>query len=413
MNPVLNTLPISNSSSELALRNPEEFPEALKSTLNLITINEVPRVVGSAAYSSHHYPSDVDVFEKVTVNLSREDALNFYTDQFKNIMQRLLVNSRNVKYNDFKAGIDSRFDIEIPDSSTTELRQRAAIGLAREIDLPAEDFYDLYKFANDINKYRQVLYNLKVLRWTPLEVIQGFKYLFDGKIITLSEALAMNTIVKLDVIAWVSGRFQSVEALYNLRYTDPSGKIVDFNPLGNYVQGLLEDIEKYSSGKNYSPLKVIKRMWSLSRVTKCEDLLRVLTPLLRSDIAALNQIKSDAEVLSDMIYKELTYQQATQLFSEILTFHKRAANHLSGEAYSDFEQLIDLAFPLWILWMAGQDVSGELKVLLDEVQNILSLVINNGSEGFLQELSRLNITCRNPYFREAGGLSAESIYRQV
>lgn len=409
-------VPSSESSQEVLIRDPKEFSEPLRMALDQITINEVPRVVGSAAFLVHRYPSDVDVFEKVTVNLSREDALNFYVDQFQNIMERILVNSKEIKFSDFKAGVDSRFDFDIPDTSTVDQRRRAAVTLAREIDLPEMTAIKLYKRADDIEKYREVLRDLKTLRWTPNEIIQGYKYLIDGTKITLKEALEMNTIVKLDVIVWISGRFQSVEAFYNLRYTDPAtGKTTDFYPLGNYVRSLLEDIEKYSGKKYYSPLKVAKRLWSLSRVTQCEDLLTALSPLMGSDMAALNQIKSDAEVLQNLIrINDLTNNQIIQIFLEILTFHKRAANHLSGDNYQKFEQLIDLAFPLWEMWKSGRGFDTyRLNNLLSEVQKLLKPIINQRSEEFLRQVDRLNITCRNPRFREVQGFPTSSPYNQA
>lgn len=410
MNSTSNPASLVTSSQELLMRDPNEFPESLKMVLDLITLNEVPRVVGSAAFLAHRYPSDVDVFEQITVKLSREEALDFYADQFKNIMQRIMVNSKDIKYNDFKAGIDSRFDIDVPDNSTSEQRSNAVIGLVKEFDLSSKVLSNLFQSSNDINKYRQEIYNLKILRWTPQEIIQGYKSLIGDKIVTLKEALSMNAIVKLDVIAWVSGRFQSIEAFYNLKYNDPStGSVIDFHPLGNYVQGLLQDIEKYSAREHYSPLKVAKRMWSLSRVVQCTDLTDALTPLLQSDVAALNQIISDAEVLQSLIKKDLTNKQAMQIFSEILTFHKRAANHLFGDTYKDFEQLIDLAFPLWIC----RDMGNRLSNLLNEIHNILRPVINSRSEEFLQQVERLNITCRNPRFQDIQSLPISSVYSQV
>ena len=401
------------NSKELLIRDPENFPEQLKLALDLITINEDSNVVGSSAYKIHKYPSDVDVFESVTVDSSRDKALDFYVNQFKNIMQRLIVYSKYVKVNDFKSGIDSRFDISIPDNSTIYQRRKAVVALSNILDIPDTVVVNLYKSASNAENFREELRYLKTIRWTPEEIIKGCTQLIDGKTITLKEALSMNAVTKLDVITWISGRYQSVEAFYNLRYNE-LGQIKEFNPLGNYVQGLLEDIEHYSSKDNYTPLKVAKRLWSLSRVIECNELTNALNPLMSLSVAALNQIHADAEVLSDLLKQKLSHKEITKVFLELLTFHKRAANHLSGESYHKFQMLINTVFPIWKNWKHSRELqTNKLKVILKNVMNILQSIINKEASKFLSELRRLNITCRNPRFRIVDALNTPSVYTQI
>ena len=82
-----------NENFGISMRDPESYPDKLKFVLDLITFNEIPRVVGSYAYTTHKYPSDVDVFERVIVNLNAEEAGVFYESQFKIIFEKLLINS--------------------------------------------------------------------------------------------------------------------------------------------------------------------------------------------------------------------------------------------------------------------------------------------------------------------------------
>src|SRR5579872_3314698 len=76
------TVPAGNVLN-LRIRSPEDYPGKLKRILDLITFNETPKVVGSYAYLNHRYPSDVDVFDKVVLNLNKNDAANFYAQRFK------------------------------------------------------------------------------------------------------------------------------------------------------------------------------------------------------------------------------------------------------------------------------------------------------------------------------------------
>ena len=80
-----------NSDSILHQRDPEHYPEELKTILQRLTINETPKVVGSTAYAQHKYPSDVDVFEKVITDLPRNEALRFYADHFMRVAQIIVM----------------------------------------------------------------------------------------------------------------------------------------------------------------------------------------------------------------------------------------------------------------------------------------------------------------------------------
>ena len=88
---------ISNGNVDLTIRDIESYPDKLKFLLDLITFNEIPKVVGSYAYTTHKYPSDVDVFERVTVDLLADEAASFYESQFKIIFGKLLINSKKKK----------------------------------------------------------------------------------------------------------------------------------------------------------------------------------------------------------------------------------------------------------------------------------------------------------------------------
>ena len=336
-------------------RDPEHFPDELKFLLDLITINEVPKVVGSYAYKNHRYPSDVDVFERVTVKLNKENSAEFYANSFRNIFQKLTL-CQQFYINDFKAGKNL-------------------------LDEP--------------------------IRWTRSEVLEGYK---SG--LLLKEALMQEAVVKLDVIAWISGKFQSVEVFYSLRFFDEiNGTFKEFYPMKDYVKSLTDDINKYASKEYYNPLKVIKRLWSLSRIKNCNDLVFAIDPLLSSDTAALNQLKSDIEVLIDLnlqIYTRIKnqinligpaesertlryYDSINKMFLQILSINKRLSNHTHIEAIS----LTDQIFKYWVNYskiglLDFQFIENQLKKLVTELQD----KINTESEKYLQMVESMNIKCQ-------------------
>lgn len=391
---------------QIRAKNPSQFSDQLKFVLDQITINENPKVVGSSAYTVHKYPSDVDVFEQVFVEAqSKEQALTFLTNSFQTMAKRLIIQKEKIFMNDFKAGLDERFDVEIPEEELA--RQQLVVDLGNKYNLNHKTVKKLFCAASNKNAFEEHLRQLKVLRWSLEELIAGVKTLIGHHKITLKDALDMNTIVKIDTIAWISGRFQAVEAFYNLNWINEDGEIKPFQVLNNYVEGLLADIEKYSSPENWSPLKVIKRTWSLSRVIKCQDMLEALNPALSSDAAALNQINSDAEILMELLKnKNLTQEQKDHIFVETLTFIKRAHNHLHNhpQVEEEYYQTVSKAYDIY------DNKEDNLEEILEKSRKILMPVINQTSQRFLEEINNLNITCKNPRFQDETGLQFPSIY---
>jgi len=414
---------MEENSSEVLIRDPQHYPENLKVTLNLLTINQNPQVVGSAAYMNHKYPSDVDVFEKVTVRLSRENAIQFYADQFKNILQKVVVDSQ-VYYLDFKAGQDYRFNVPISPDSIVE-----RIALVQQLKplLTNEEQQTLIELVPNYEKFKEALRQHQVIRWTPEEVIQGYKLLPGNAYINFSDAIGQSTIVKLDVLTWIQTRFQSIEVFYNLQYIDPeTGALVEFYPLGSYRGGLIESIQKYSSEEYYNPLKVAKRLWTLARITECGDLLRALNPLIGSDAAALNQIDTDAEILIDFIFKSYTlpktgflnaydynwsFETIQNIFTELLGFRKRLANHLDGPKFAVLSNVNDTFFEIWLQWQKTGIVNrGAIIERLYFMRKELKDEIVLRSQNFLDEINKTGITCPNPEFSEITAVQVQSAY---
>lgn len=415
---------------EVLVRDPENYPESLKVTLDILTINERPQVVGSAAYLNHKYPSDVDVFEKTTVKLPRDAALKFYADQFQNIMQKVVVDPQ-IFYLDFKAGEDYRFDVFVPDDNTAEsisARKNIVEDFSRKGLLSPNDEIELTDVIDNYEKFREKLRQHRVLRWSPEEVIRGYKNLPADRYITLARALSQPSLTKLDTVTWIQTRFQSVEVFYNLRYLDPeTDTVVELYPLGSYKQSLLESIEKYSSPSYYNPLKVAKRLWTLARITNCIDLLRALNPLIGSSAAALNQIDADAEILIEFISKSYTlpktgylnaydyywsFHTVRNMFMELLGFQKRLLNHLDDESFRKVTGVIDEFFDIWLEWQKSGTLNrGAILLRLQQIRKILKDKILELSQEFIEALDEMNITCPSFLYQEIDAVRVRSPYQ--
>lgn len=420
---ILKSAAYDGNILKLRVRSPEDYPGKLKRVLDLITFNEIPKVVGSYAYLNHKYPSDVDVFDKVVLNLNADDAATFYAQKFMNVMEILLVSHPNILIMDFKIGEDLLIK-KIYDNFDT-LNNR--IQLSKLLDsAQVEEIY-----SNDNPK--ETLRNYVVLRWSPEEVLLGVKQLPRGRKLTLVEAIKQPSIVKLDITTYISDRYMSVEVFYNLGYKEGTGgaggaggtlksnvkKDVSFYPLGDYAESIIKDIDKYSdvNSKLYAPLKVAKRLWSLSRIANCESLFDSLAPLIMSDAAALNQIKSDLEIVSDIInleplnFKTLTVLNgASEIYKvhsklayvdilervtvEILHCSKRMSNHMSYEKYRSLDPSFTMIFNEWALYK----VNGSYNVkkvthIMEELGNILKKEISLQASNYLLSIIKFRATC--------------------
>jgi hypothetical protein len=421
----------------VTVRNPDQFPEHLRRVLDIVTINETPNVVGSAAYSNHKYPSDVDVFEQVTTYGTLDEATDFFSKRFRDIIRKVLVDS-SIHFSDFKAGEDRVFFLP-PDTPPKVCRARI-----RELYwkgyLSKEEAQRLLDVSDDPPEFFDKLREFRVLRWTPDEILLEKKLLrspvirdsnrkiigIEDRVLTLSDALKNPTVTKLDVVSWIAGRFQPVEVFYDLRYTPISTAApISLYPLNSYVESLLQDIEKYGSVRNYQPLKLIKRLWILSRITNCRDMVEALNPILGSDAAALNQIVSDIETLWHLIElpvpgvvpgslrsdvktsesKWLSNVDIQNIYLEVLGFGKRWNNHHGA---ARFDNDLQDVFWSWYHWSKTGIFNRELLEQYFNKWDIdLTKRIRLLSETFYQAILKMNITCTNPRFSNMRGASAK------
>lgn len=394
------------------IRDPEDYPEKLKFSLEQITINEVPKVVGSTAYLQHKYPSDVDVFENVTVTRNREDAALFYSKQLQNIVQKININDK-LYFIDFKIGEDPRYKFDITNTTETE-RKSITYNLYRNKLIDEDDYVKLMKHTslNDIQKFNMILRKYKVLRWSPSEVLSGRKILRKNVFITLNDAINQNTLIKLDVVTWITSRYLSIEVFFDLKYIEDD-TIKAFHPLESYRESLLTAIQYYSMKENYNPLKVAKRLWSLSRIIDCSSLMEAINPLLRSDPAALNQVVADIETITLMLKNKYNNHYSKididRMFLQMLGFQKRISNHSNDTAL--IETITQKLYNIWndynITYNNVKEdevkeliLLSELRCYIDEIISLLNVLdvnlrskIFDQSKEYIEELQNKDIVC--------------------
>lgn len=381
--------PRQNRRPEPKLR--EEVPEQLGYVLNMISLTENPHIVGSAKYQSHKYPGDIDVFEKVVSKSGREEALVEFSSLLSNV-GKLISIEPTVELTDFKCGHDMRFKHSPQHSHEDFLRHLRSKNLITKEELECKlNHLD----RGEIDHVEKFLHELSTVRWSLPELIMGCKKLRGNVELKLWEALSMNSITKLDAATWFNSRIQSVEIFYMFSYTE-NGKVQSLYTMEDYARSIAADILKY---KSTNPLKTMKRLWSLSRYTKCQNLVNALEPVFSSDVAALNQIRADIEVIKLLHMKH--HLILPKLLIECLEFKKRLYDHLEPEEYQQFEGWIEHMYILWGNLHMSKHVKYEnfdcksFHKILDKIDQTLQPLIDKRAWEFYEKIMEGTPLCNN------------------
>nr|VAV82181.1 hypothetical protein GUARANI_2 [Guarani virophage] len=302
----------------------ESYTNEQVENIRLLSVTADPtqmaRPFGSATYRIQKYPGDLDLQEEFFDCCTMEHVVKKFAKKLQDVVKR--INKSKLHYfSEFKAGVDSRYDINIgkikdgiytPSLNLTDkIKRLYGKGLLND----KEHETLMRALSNEVlggDEYDVVNYTLrerKVLRWTDEEVLKGQKKLPKNKIISLSNALKAKSNVKIDMIAYVNDQFVEVTNFYILILINPdSGTLdtinFDFDYLDDQVLGKQYDIQikdevqkLYYSNMYYSPFKMVKRMWAYSRSFRMMDDVNTLLPIVGGNISLLYQIVSELNTI--------------------------------------------------------------------------------------------------------------------
>ena len=197
-------------------REIKDYTDTLQKIFNDMTITHKYKILGSASLKAIRYASDFDINEDI-------DGYDFKTlaRKFKHIFKNAYIEPY-LYITDFKAGVD------------------------------------------DDNE---------PLRWSYDDIMRGRK----GNI-TLEEALKMDAVVKLDMIAIVDNRICELSNNFFIKQKRPDPK-----------KSLRDDIKELKLENNY--FKALKRVFSLREVEKKSN--KKLIDYFNTDVGLANKVKSD------------------------------------------------------------------------------------------------------------------------
>jgi hypothetical protein len=279
---------------------PSGYPSDASEVLRVMsfTNGKNVRIVGSMSLRSQIYAGDYDATEVVDAIGTRQLVVRDLVKKFKQIIKEL--NSLpNTYIGDIKSGsieewiiIDEEYNYE---KSINQLEK-----LHKEGIITSDEYHDGKKrIKHDVSKLELLAlrrdFRPNIIRWTPRDVMLGFKILKDKRKFTLAEAFQTPTITKLDVVSWVQ----------NNRFTDFS-MLYHFKNNGRTMNHVVVDIEK-SIRENIFVLhhegnyfKMAKRVFALAKFKGYIDVLEKLSPLFNGDVGRLYMVYGDIGTLESL-----------------------------------------------------------------------------------------------------------------
>lgn len=193
-------------------RKIEDYNNALRDVLNLMSITRKYKVIGSANLRTSEFIQDYDIDSMFKTKGNEEKILDSLTAKFRRIFSDAYKNPA-LFITDFKCGYDPSY--------------------------PEDD--DRFK-----------------LRWDKQDIKNGYKIIGNGQKKFFQECILEKTKMKLDMIYLLNGEFIEMSEMYRLNIN--GRKNYDDS---NIEKELKQEIEKYKKEGNY--FKVLKRKFSLAK----------------------------------------------------------------------------------------------------------------------------------------------------
>ncbi len=332
----------------LEQRNPKYYTDLEKRIIDLFTIgdNAIVVPIGSFTFAIQKYPSDIDINETITIH-GTKDIPRFIQD-----LQRLI-------------------------KKIQDLENLEAKGVNRGI-MPLQVFFSDFKAGSYISADGEE----KGIKWTADEILEGYNKEHN---ISLEHAIYYpnkNSVIKLDVIVLAEDRIIEASTFFVLEF-EHEYKGRKYANLPNnffmaYINTLKKEILKYSSGASNGRhevklLKSIKRLWSLARLERNFQILRLLKDIIDSNVSLLGQINADIETIELLLEKyEMTPDIKESLIQILNAFLKKLSTIADIELPREIFECIERAKEL----LLGGDDNLMLEVLgfvHDKILNVINL----------------------------------------
>lgn len=351
----------------------------------LLTISEDDAtLLGSFTFRSSRFPGDIDIHEDLVKCCSADDVAETFVYAIRRIVIEILTTPLTY-FMELKAGLDERYNINTRNKQLiTTLFENSLINNNEEKTLLDPNISDEVK--------KDVLRKHMVLRWSDDDILNTMKLLPGYNIITLNDAVKMDSPVNIEIITYLNGRFVEASNFFGLMYEDEEGNTHVMNiPEESYtdfenffIKELKDSINKLLTSKlMYNPFKALKRMWSLARFTDDSAKVRLLFPMVSGNYSSIYQIKGDISTLVKLLEKiGLTRDETSELLlKELLNMKDRISYvlELDNSYLEVFNNTIDEIVNTF--YAAEVD---ETIVKMKKIEKSLKEIINPVAEKFIK-----------------------------
>lgn len=339
--------------------------------IELITFSDNTDPVGSFKYKVHKYPGDIDIFEPVKICCNRNQATEKITTELRNIANKVK-RSKTVFWGDFKAGIDYELKPKADTSSSDYAELLRSVGVPRS------------EISEALSNYPESARNMYIVRWNEDQILAGQQQLRSGKILTLGEAITHDSIVKLDLWATVEGNYTEITNFFLFVMLDTDGNESVLNaPLGDRLESLNLDIQKYGSKEHWNPLKLAKRLWNKALYIKDHKMTKKLYPLFSSGAAQLNQIIGESETIRFMT-EQLSTEQLQGVDRKLRTQIRGFKRRINDVDDLDLGPLETKLYAILDKAATGPPPVRVSQLL--EIEDTLQTFVNTYSESYLRSI---------------------------
>ncbi len=360
------------STDVLKVRN--TISDNIRDVVNIVTTQPDIIPVGTFKYEIFKYPGDIDIFEDIETCCDYSVAKLKVAMKIQEIIQK--IKNSNVLFSDFKAGYDLRYKLYVGNIGTEitdynyRIVHRDVNALFHANLLTIDEYNKMIKLVkphptfDDIVELNELLREHWVLRWSEAELLQGYKTLRGNVRMYLDTAIGQGSIVKIDTISYVDGRFIEITNFFLITVLDKYGKkTVITEELKDYEESLLMDVYKYYETNT---LKSVKRLWMYLAFKQQICDLNLFTDLFKSNISLVSQVIADVEtaiLLSDKtLNKEMLKKYDKNLLKQSLDTRLSIVKNIC-------------------------DVSKYDKVSLEKLQKCLRNYVNNETKKWLASKS--------------------------
>lgn len=394
------------------------YPDYINEEIMLISINkDYSKIIGSASYRIQKYPGDIDLYEGIEKCCSMKDTIDFFVKNLKRIVKNV-IDKKNHWFMELKAGLDTRFDINVG------FYNHGYFILDPEFILKAKILFDkglfsreemeliisIYKNGNrrqyEYETLKTLLRNHIIVRWKANEVLQGYKILPGNVKLTLEEAIKQKSQINIELIAIVNNKITDLSNFFVLAYKDSENNVFMINlPQESYEnfidffqENLKSSIEKlYYSKLDFNPFKMVKRYWSYGKFMKDQQLINKILPIISSDVALASQLKSELDTIAKLL-KKTSSVPVNILKNQLSTFKWRLSNVMLIS--NELDEEIDIGINQII---KGGLSNNKIIDILEGIKKQLGEIINEKTVKYLETVGLapppLNLLPRNPILR--------------